>query len=171
MCIRDRGDLSFKEESKAYGLDIEGLSIQSAFFDYDRDGDLDCYLLNNSLRSVGGFDLIRDKRKIPTETGNKFMENRNGKFYDVSSEAGIFTSEIGFGLGITLSDFNLDGWTDIYISNDFFEKDYLYLNNQDKTFSEVGSDYFQSLPMGSMGADVGDLDLSLIHISEPTRPY
>ena len=154
----NQGDLSFKEESKAYGLDIEGLSIQSAFFDYDRDGDLDCYLLNNSLRSVGGFDLIRDKRKIPTETGNKFMENRNGKFYDVSSEAGIFTSEIGFGLGITLSDFNLDGWTDIYISNDFFEKDYLYLNNQDKTFSEVGSDYFQSLPMGSMGADVGDLD-------------
>jgi len=154
----NQGDLSFKEESSAYGLDIEGLSIQSAFFDYDRDGDLDCYLLNNSLRSVGGFDLIRDKRKIPTDTGNKFLENRNGKFFDVSVEAGIFTSEIGFGLGITLSDFNLDGWTDIYISNDFFEKDYLYLNNRDKTFSEVGSDYFQSLPMGSMGADVGDLD-------------
>ncbi len=154
----NQGDLTFKEESAKYGLDIEGLSIQSAFFDYDRDGDLDCYLLNNSMRAVGGFDLIRDKRKIPTDTGNKFMENRDGRFYDVSTEAGIYTSAIGFGLGITLSDFNLDGWTDIYISNDFFEKDYLYLNNQDKTFSEKSTDYFQSLPMGSMGADVGDLD-------------
>jgi len=154
----NQGNLTFKESSKAYGLDIEGLSIQSAFFDYDRDGDLDCYLLNNSMRSVGGFDLVLDKRKIPTDTGNKFLENRDNKFYDVSEEAGIYTSAIGFGLGITLSDFNLDGWTDIYISNDFFEKDYLYLNNQDKTFSEQSSLYFQSLPMGSMGADVGDLD-------------
>ena len=154
----NQGDLTFKESSKEYGLDIEGLSIQSAFFDYDRDGDLDCYLLNNSLRSVGGFDLVKDKRKIPTKTGNKFLENRDGQFYDVSETAGIYTSAIGFGLGITLSDFNLDGWTDIYISNDFFEKDYLYLNNQDRTFSEVSADYFQSLPMGSMGADVGDLD-------------
>lgn len=154
----NQGDLSFKEVSNAYGLDIEGLSIQSAFFDYDRDGDLDCYLLNNSMRSVGGFDLVRDKRKIPTDTGNKFLENRDGKFYDVSTTAGIYTSEIGFGLGITLSDFNLDGWTDIYLSNDFFEKDYLYLNNQNKIFTEASSTYFKSLPMGSMGADVGDLD-------------
>ncbi len=154
----NQGDLTFKEASKEYGLDIEGLSIQSAFFDYDRDGDLDCYLLNNSMRSVGGFDLVLDKRKIPTDTGNKFLENREGRYYDVSEKAGIYTSAIGFGLGITLSDFNLDGWTDIYISNDFFEKDYLYLNNQDKTFSEESSNYFQSLPMGSMGADVGDLD-------------
>ncbi len=154
----NQGNLHFVEASESYGLNIEGLSIQSAFFDYDRDGDLDCYLLNNSVRSVGGFDLVRDKRKIPTETGNKFLENRDGKFYDVSLEAGIYTSAIGFGLGITLSDFNLDGWPDIYISNDFFEKDYLYLNNQDKTFTETSTDYFQSLPMGSMGADVGDLD-------------
>ena len=146
------------ESSKQYGLDVEGLSIQSAFFDYDRDGDLDCYLLNNSVRSVGGFDLVKDLRTIPATDGNMLLENRGDQFVDVSQEAGIYTSAIGFGLGITLSDFNLDGWTDIYISNDFFEKDYLYLNNKNKTFTEVGDDYFESLPMGAMGADVADLD-------------
>ena len=154
----NQGDLTFVESSKEYGLDIEGLSIQSAFFDYDRDGDLDCYLLNNSIRSVGGFDLVKGLRKIPAKDGNLFLENQNGRFQDVSQKAGIYTSAIGYGLGITLSDFNLDGWTDIYISNDFFEKDYLYLNNQDKTFTEAGEAFFASFPMGAMGADVGDLD-------------
>ena len=154
----NQGDLTFVESSKKYGLNIEGLSIQSAFFDYDRDGDLDCYLLNNSIRSVGGFDLVKDLRTIPASDGNMFLENRGDHFVDVSQEAGIYTSAIGFGLGITLSDFNKDGWTDIYISNDFFEKDYLYLNNKNKTFAEVGDDYFESLPMGAMGADVADLD-------------
>ncbi len=154
----NQGDLTFVESSKKYGLDVEGLSIQSAFFDYDRDGDLDCYLLNNSIRSVGGFDLVKDLRKIPASDGNMLLENRDGQFVDVSQEAGIYTSAIGFGLGITLSDFNGDGWTDIYISNDFFEKDYLYLNNKNKTFTEAGDNYFESLPMGAMGADVADLD-------------
>lgn len=157
----NKGNLEFEEQSVAYGLDITGLSIQSAFFDYDRDGDLDCYLLNNSLRPVGGFDLVKDRRLIPSEQGNKFFENQNGKFIDVTEEAGIYSSEIGFGLGITLSDFNLDGWPDIYISNDFYEKDYLYINNGDKTFKEAGEEYFQCFPLGSMGADVADLDNDL----------
>ncbi len=154
--------LQFEERSVEYGLDVKGLSIQSAFFDYDHDGDLDCYLLNNSLRSIGGLNLVKDKRKEYSENGNKFFENRDGRFYDVTQESGIFSSEIGFGLGITLSDFNLDGWTDIYISNDFFEKDYLYINNQDKTFTEQGEKYFQCFPLGSMGADVADLDNDLL---------
>ncbi len=158
----NKGDLKFEEESAKYGLGITGLSIQSAFFDYDHDGDLDCYILNNSLRAVGGFNLIKDSRKIPTESGNKFLENQDGKFVDVTEKAGIYSSAIGFGLGITLSDFNQDGWTDIYISNDFFEKDYLYINNQNKTFSEQGEDYFQCFPLGSMGADVADLDNDLL---------
>ncbi len=158
----NKGNLKFEEQSAQYGLDVTGLSIQSAFFDYDRDGDLDCYLLNNSLRSIGGFDLVKGRRNVPSENGNKFFENRGGRFYDVTEEAGIFSSEIGFGLGITLSDFNLDGWTDIYISNDFFEKDYLYLNQQDKTFKEEGAAYFECLPLGSMGADVADLDNDLL---------
>ncbi len=154
----NQGDLSFIEQSKEYGLDIKGLSIHSAFFDYDHDGDLDCYLLNNSLKSIGGFDLAEGQRNIPSENGNKFFENQNGKFIDVSAQAGIYTSAIGFGLGITLTDVNLDGWTDIYVSNDFYERDYLYINQQNKTFKEESLDYFESIPLGSMGADAGDIN-------------
>jgi hypothetical protein len=157
----NQGNNTFKEESKKYGLDVVGLSVQAAFFDYDKDGDLDCYVLNNSIRSVGAYDLIEDQRTIPSKDGNRLLENKEGVFVNVSQEAGIYSSAIGFGLGITLSDFNNDGWTDLFISNDFFEKDYLYLNNQDKTFTEVSDHYFTALSMGSMGADAADLDNDL----------
>lgn len=158
----NNGDLTFSEESKKYGLDITGLSVQAAFFDYDKDGDLDCYLLNNSIKSVGGYDLIKDKRKIPSDTGNKFLKNENGKFVDFSTEVGIYSSNIGFGLGITLSDFNGDTWPDLFISNDFFERDYLYLNNQKGGFDEVADNMISSFSMGSMGADAADLDNDLL---------
>ena len=143
----NNGDLTFSEMSKEYGLDNEGLSTHAAFFDYDNDGDLDCYLLNNTIKSIGiGFDLVKDIRNIADENGNKLLRNDNNFFVDVSNQAGIYTSKIGFGLGVTVGDINLDGWSDMFISNDFFEKDYLYINNKDGTFSE-------SLE-----------DLSLIHI-------
>ena len=158
----NQGDGTFEEQSKAYGLDITGLSIQSAFFDYDLDGDLDCYLLNNSLRSVGGFDMQQGLRDIYDPEGNKLLENREGKFVDVTQAAGIYSSSIGYGLGITLADFNWDGWPDIFLSNDFFEKDYLYFNNQDGTFSERVDQSMSSLSMGSMGADACDLDNDLL---------
>jgi hypothetical protein len=160
----NNGDLTFTEQSKKYNLDITGLSVHSAFFDYDKDGDLDCYILNNSLRSIGGYDLIKDQRKIPDpdSQGNKLLENINGKFIDVTQKTGIFSSRIGFGLGITLSDYNNDGWTDLFISNDFFEKDYFYINNQNGTFSEKSEQYFQSLSLGSMGADSADLNNDLL---------
>lgn len=158
----NQGDLTFAEQSRAYGLDITGLSIQSAFFDYDLDGDLDCYLLINSLRSVGGFDMQEGLRDRYDPEGNKLLENRDGKFVDVTRQAGIYSSSIGYGLGITLADFNWDGWPDIFLSNDFFEKDYLYLNNQDGTFTEKVDSSFSSLSMGSMGADACDLDNDLL---------
>ena len=148
----NQGDLTFVEQSKSYGLDITGLSIQTAFFDYDLDGDLDCYLLNNSLRSVGGFDMRTGLRDIYDPEGNKLFENQDGKFVDVTQQAGIYSSNIGYGLGITLADFNWDGWPDIFLSNDFFEKDYLYFNNQDGTFRESVDSSFLSLSMGSMGS-------------------
>lgn len=156
----NNGDLTFTEKSKAYGLDITGLSIQASFFDYDKDGDLDCYLLTNSIKSVGNYDLVKDQRNIPDAQGggNKFFINENGMFRDYSEEAGIYRSNIGFGLGITLGDFNDDSWTDIFVSNDFFERDYLYINNQHGAFKESLTDYFQSISMGSMGADFADLD-------------
>tara|TARA_R110002050_G_scaffold204522_2_gene340053 strand:- start:50422 stop:53691 length:3270 start_codon:yes stop_codon:yes gene_type:complete len=154
----NNGDLTFSESSKQYGLDIIGLSVQAAFFDYDKDGDLDCYLLNNSIRSVGGYDLIKDQRDIPSSNGNKLLKNENGFFIDVSTESNIYTSAIGFGLGITVSDFNNDTWPDLFISNDFFERDYLYINQHDGTFKENLENEFESISMGSMGADAADLN-------------
>ena len=159
----NKGDNTFVEKAKEYGLAVEGLSVHAAFLDYDKDGDLDCYVLNNSIRSVGGYDLIKGQREIPdpNDNGNKFFENQNGKFVDVTTEVGMFTSAIGFGLGITVSDFNKDDWPDLFISNDFFEKDYLYINQKGSGFIEASDNYFGSLSMGSMGADAADLDNDL----------
>lgn len=160
----NNGDLTFTESSKQYGLDIEGLSVHSAFFDYDKDGDLDVYILNNSLRSVGGFDLVENLRNIPDAggNGNKFLRNDHGKFTEITQEAGIYSSKIGFGLGITLGDFNMDNWIDIFISNDFFERDYLYINDTKGGFTENLEDYFSSISMGSMGADLADLNNDML---------
>ena len=160
--------VSFKEESKKYGLDDLGLSTHAAFLDYDLDGDLDCYLLNNSFRSIGNYDLRPDQRNVrDTLGGNKLFRNNmihngnlntSGIFEDVSEEAGIYGSSIGFGLGVTFGDVNNDGWPDIYVSNDFFEKDYLYINNQDGTFTENVDQQIRELSMGSMGADMADIN-------------
>lgn len=155
----NNGDLTFTEKAEEYGLASVGLSIHAAFFDYDKDGDLDCYLLNNSLRPVGGYDLIKDQRNIPDpDGGNKLFRNDNGRFVNVSKEAGIYTSAIGFGLGVTIGDINGDGWPDIYVSNDFFERDYLYVNQQNGTFKEDMASYIRELSLGSMGADMADVN-------------
>ena len=90
--------------------------------------------------------------------GNKLLRNDERKFVDISQQAGIYTSEIGFGLGVTIGDINLDGWSDIYVSNDFFEKDYLYINNQNGTFREALEEYMQEISLGSMGADMADIN-------------
>jgi len=169
----NNGDLTFSEKSKEFGLDFIGLSTHAAFFDYDRDGDLDCYLLNNSLRSVGGYDIVEGLREI-TDTlgGNRLLRNEHivrysadslmtnptVRFIDVSKSAGIYGSAIGFGLGVSISDLNDDQWPDLYVSNDFFERDYLYLNNQDGTFREVITSATQEISLGSMGADIADID-------------
>ena len=156
----NQGDLTFKESAKEYGLDVEGLSVHAAFFDADSDGDLDCYVLNNSLRAVGGYDLIEGQRELPDPEGNKFFENVGGLFVDKTTSNNFYSSAIGFGLGITLSDFNNDRKTDVFISNDFFERDYLYFN-EGNGFKEVAESQFESLSMGSMGADAADLDNDL----------
>ncbi|MDO9552010.1 VCBS repeat-containing protein [Rhodonellum sp.] len=155
----NNGDLTFTEKAKEYGLADEGLSQHAVFFDYDKDGDLDMYLLNNSARSVGINDLRTGQRDLRDPFGgNKLYRNDQGKFTDVSAEAGIYGSTIGYGLGVTVTDLNKDGWPDLYVSNDFFEKDYLYLNNGDGTFTEALEEMLTEISMGSMGADIADLD-------------
>ena len=158
----NNGDLTFTEKSKEYGLDVNGLSVHADFFDYDKDGDLDCYLLTNSIRSVGDFYLTKGQRNIADANGNKFLKNEHGKFVDYTKDTGIYSSKIGFGLGIALSDFNGDNWPDIFISNDFFERDYLYINNQKGGFNESLETSFQSTSMGSMGTSAADLDNDLL---------
>ena len=157
--VSPSGRVSFTESAHQYGLDNHGLSTHAVFFDYDHDGDLDCYLLSNSFRSVGNYDLVKDQRKIPdTLGGNKLYRNDNGHFTDVTTQAGIYSSKIGFGLGVTISDINNDGWPDIYVSNDFFETDYLYMNNQDGTFTESLKNYIRETSLNSMGADIADIN-------------
>ena len=155
----NNGDLTFTEMAKEYGLDNIGLSVHAVFFDYDKDGDLDCYLLNNSIKSIGAFEMVKDQRLQPdTLGGNKLFRNDNGYFNDVTLASGIYSSEIGFGLGAMVGDINGDNWPDIYISNDFFEKDYLYINQQDGTFKDQLEDYVKEISMGSMGADLADIN-------------
>lgn len=155
----NNGDLTFTEQAEAYGVADLGLSNHAAFLDYDKDGDLDFYLLNNSTRSVGIYDLRKGQRDTPDpEGGNKLYRNDGGHFTDVTSEAGIYSSAIGYGLGVTVADVNVDGWPDIFVSNDFFERDYLYINAKDGTFSESLEDYITETSMGSMGADIADLN-------------
>ena len=150
---------SFVEKSKEYGISDYGLSTHAAFFDYDKDGDLDMYLLNNSIRSVGGYDLKKNQRLIPDPLGgNKLYRNDGQTFNDVSKQAGIYRSIIGYGLGVTIGDINRDGWQDIFISNDFFEKDYLYINNRNGTFSESLENAIGEISLGSMGADMADIN-------------
>ena len=154
----NQGDLTFKEQSKQYGIADKGLSTHAAFFDYDRDGDLDCYLLNNSMRSVGAYDLRPGQRNLrDPEGGNKLYRNDGEGFTDVSEMAGIYGSNIGFGLGVTIGDIDRDGWPDIFVSNDFFERDYLYLNQKDGTFREILESAMAEISLGSMGADMADL--------------
>ena len=155
----NNGDGTFKESAMAYGLADKGFSTHAAFFDYDRDGDLDVYLLNNSFQAIGSFNLKKSQRPIRNEDGgDKLFRNDNGRFTDVSEESGIYGSIIGFGLGVTVGDLNLDGWQDIFISNDFFERDYIYINNQDGTFSEELENQMKSITGASMGADMADIN-------------
>lgn len=154
----NNGDNTFTEQAAKYGLDFDSYSSNAAFLDYDLDGDLDLYLLNHAIHtqnSFGRYDL-RNERNY--ETGDKLLRNDGGKFVDVSEEAGIYGGINGYGLGLAISDFNLDGFPDIYVGNDFHEDDYYYINNGDGTFTESLKDYFGHTSRFSMGNDVADIN-------------
>ncbi len=155
----NNGDLTFTEKASELGLDDKGFSTHASFFDYDKDGDLDVYLLNNSYQSIGSFNLTKNERpKRDVLGGDKLFENKDGKFIDVSEKAGIYGSIIGFGLGVTVGDMNDDDWLDIYVSNDFFERDYLYINQKNGTFKECLTSTINSISGASMGADAADVN-------------
>ena len=142
----NNGDLTFTEKAEEYNLAKTGFTTHATFFDYDKDGDLDAYILNNSNIPVSslGYAEQREVRAQDWEgvpdifkgVGDMLLRNDNGKFVDVSEEAGIYGSLIGFGLGVMVTDFNGDLYPDIYVSNDFYERDYLYINQKDGTFKE-----------------------------------
>lgn len=155
----NNGDLTFTERAREYGIADKGFTTHAVFFDYDRDNDLDLYILNNSYQAIGSFNLMKNERpKRDALGGDKLMRNDGDHFTDVSEGAGIYGSVIGFGLGATIGDVNKDGWPDIYVSNDFFERDYLYLNNQDGTFTERLTEQMKSISGASMGADLADIN-------------
>lgn len=152
-------DGTFKEEAALYGLNDKGASTQAIFFDYDHDGDLDCFVVNNNPRSIDNFGYNKNARvtRDPVN-GDRLYRNDNGHFTDVSAAAGIFGPEIAFGLGVTVGDLNNDGWEDLYVANDFFEKDYLYLNQKNGTFKEVSTEALGHISNGAMGTDMADLN-------------
>jgi len=149
----------FKEMAKQYGVDDEGYSTQAVFLDYNHDGNLDLFVIENSPRSVKTVGNANLRIERSQYGGAKLFRNDgNGHFTDVSLQAGIYSPDIAFGLGVAVADVNNDGWPDIYVSNDFSERDYLYINNRDGTFSEVLDKEMPIVSYFSMGLDIADLD-------------
>ncbi|NER14640.1 hypothetical protein GWK08_14385 [Leptobacterium flavescens] len=154
----NKGDNTFTESAAKYGLDLDSYSSSAAFLDYDLDGDLDLYLLNHAVHTQESFGHADLRLKRNYETGDKLMRNDNGKFTDVSEEAGIYGGINSYGLGVAIADFNQDGYPDIYVGNDFHEDDYYYLNNGDGTFSESLKQFFGHTTRFSMGNDISDIN-------------
>ena len=160
-------DGTFRELSKKFGLDFSGFSTQAAFFDYDRDGDLDMYLLNHNIHTPRNYTDSSKRFENDSLAGDKFFENRlnekEGRFVDVTADVGIFSSFLGYGLAITTADINNDGWTDIYVGNDFHENDYVYINQKNKTFKESGQEYLSNNSRFTMGVDIADMNNDMLY--------
>ncbi|HEY0679441.1 MAG TPA: VCBS repeat-containing protein [Chitinophagaceae bacterium] len=154
----NKGNLTFSDEAKLYGLDDPGCSTQAVFFDYDIDGDLDMYLLNHNIKAYKNIELHHLKTEYDSLAADRLYRNDDNRFTDVSIKAGISGNPISFGLGVAVSDFNNDGWPDIYVSNDYTEQDYLYINNANGTFSQREHYMFGHLSQFSMGSDVADFN-------------
>ncbi len=162
----NNGNLTFTDRTKEFGLDFTGRSTQAIFFDFDLDGDLDCYLLNHSVHSADSYISVSNRQKPDSLSGDQLYRNelisRTGsaapRFLNVTKEAGIYSSRLGYGLGVGVSDLNLDGFPDLYVSNDFQENDYLYINQKNGTFKQVMENSAAHTSRFSMGLDIADLN-------------
>ncbi len=154
----NNGDGTFAEKGADYGLDFTGFSTQAAFFDMDHDGDLDMYLLNHAVHTSRSYNRVNARNLLDESAGDYLYRNDGGKFKNVSKEAGIYQAAMGYGLGITVADLNNDGWEDIYVTNDFHEDDYYYVNNGNGTFRDEGKKAFRHFSRFSMGCDAADLN-------------
>ena len=154
----NNGNLTFTDRAKEMGVADKGYSTHAAFFDMDRDGDLDLYVMNHNIKNLRNFDAAYVKKMVDPNAGDRLYENVNGKFSDVSRKAGIISNPLGYGLGLNISDLNNDGWPDIYVSNDYVEEDYLYINNKNGSFTETLKSSLGHLSNFSMGVDVADIN-------------
>ena len=160
----NNGDLTFTEKSAEYGLAFAGFSTQAAFFDYDHDGDLDMFLLNHAVHTSRSFDNVAARTIRDPAAGDYLFRNESspfgggGGFTDVTAQAGIFQATMGYGLGVAVADINNDGWDDLFVSNDFHEDDYYYVNNHKGGFVESIRSAFGHTSRFSMGNDVADVN-------------
>ncbi|MFZ2898371.1 MAG: VCBS repeat-containing protein [Saprospiraceae bacterium] len=162
----NNGDLTFSEKAAEYGINDMSASNHANFFDYDLDGDLDLYVINYPidfknvnqiyLEEVGGIQVRVNKGKLPEESDHLYRNEGNGKFTDVSAQAGI--SNRALSLSVTVSDFNNDGYPDIFVGNDFIEPDFLYINNRNGTFTDRTWEYFRHTSNHTMGVDIADFN-------------
>jgi hypothetical protein len=149
----------FEEEASKYGLDLPHYATQAAFLDYDKDGDLDMFLINHGIEPADVepniSTLLNQKSDYSSE---RLFRNDNNRFIDVSEQSGIVNNSIGFGLGIAIGDLNNDQWPDILVGHDYSEKDHLYLNQKNGTFEEVILQATNHISNFSMGNDIGDIN-------------
>ncbi|WP_420456023.1 VCBS repeat-containing protein [Rubrivirga sp.] len=148
----------FDEQAAAFGLDDPSYSTHASFFDADRDGDLDVYLVNHNVERLSGFDVAAIRAQRHPYAGDKLYRNDGGRFTDVSDPAGIKGNPIGFGLSATVADIDGDGWPDLYVANDYDEDDYLYLNDGDGTFTDQSDQWLAHTSYFSMGTDIADVN-------------
>lgn len=154
----NQGNLKFKEEAVAYGLDDDGYSMQAAFFDMDNDGDLDLYLTNRPDKFFLGLSqIVAGKRNPPDKCRDKLFRNDNGNYIEISKQAGVGHG-YGYALGVVTADLNEDGFDDIYVANDYADNDYMYINQKDGSFKDEIKKATNHNSLFSMGADIADIN-------------